>query len=72
MLAVEKNLIDMETGMQGLHLSYSPAVAFGDGSPSMEYMADIQHEMEFKARIRHSPVWPMILKLEDFLSRATT
>ena len=38
----------------------------------MEYMADIQHEMEFKARIRHSPVWPMILKLENFLSSATT
>jgi len=72
MLAVEKDRIDMETGMQGLHINHSPVVAFGDSSPTMEYMADIQHEMEFKARIRHSPVWPMILKLENFLSSATT
>jgi hypothetical protein len=72
MLAVEKDQIDTETGTQGLHTHYAPVVAFSTNPPSKEYLADIQHDMEFKARIRHSPVWSMICRLENFLAQAVT
>jgi hypothetical protein len=72
MLAVEKDQIVMETGLQGVHTNYTSVVVFPDNSPSPEYLEDIQHDMDFKVRIRHSPVWSMIHKLDHFLSQAVT
>ena len=59
----------MQTVMQGLDTNIETLPSL-ELRPSMEFVADMQHDAEFKTRIRHSAVWTNILRLDDLLSEA--
>ena len=69
MLVAEKEYLEMEVDMQGMEPHFEP-ILNTELVPSMEYIKDIRHDTEFKTQIRHSSVWTMILRLDDFLSEA--
>ena len=69
MLVAEKEYLEMEVDMQGMDTHFEPTLKT-EMVPSMEYINDIHHDTEFKTQIRHSSVWTMIIRLDDFLSEA--
>lgn len=69
MLAAVKEPLKMESVMQGLETNVEPFINT-EIRPSMEYIEDMQHDVEFKTQIRHSSVWTSILMLDDLLSEA--
>ena len=69
MLEAIKEPFKMETVMQGLDTNVEPMMNT-ELRPSMDFVADMQHDVEFKTRIRHSAVWTNILRLDDLLSEA--